>query len=58
MNWALSPEGQTVLCGLELAAVHPADPSCTTVSDNHVSPRDSMPEADQTRLLGLLGLTP
>lgn len=58
MNWALSADGQTVLCGLDMAALRAADASCQTVSPDHVSPRDSLPEETQNKVLTLLGLTP
>jgi iron(III) transport system substrate-binding protein len=58
MNWALSAEGQTVLCGLDMAALREADASCQTVSPDHVSPRDSVPDDVEAELFGLLGITP
>lgn len=58
MNWALSADGQTVLCGLNMAAVRPAAASCDTVTADHVSPTDSVAPEKQAEMLRLLGLQP
>jgi iron(III) transport system substrate-binding protein len=58
VNWALSPSGQTVLCGLDTAVARPADAKCERVPATHASPRDSVPDEMQAKMIKQLGLAP
>lgn len=58
MQWVLSAEGQTVLCGVNMVALREAGDVCPALSPDRVSPTDSVSDDMQSEMIRQLGLEP
>ncbi len=58
MQWVLSPEGQTVLCDVNMVPLREAGDACPVLSPERVSPTDSVADEIQNEMIRQLGLEP